>query len=53
MKKKFFIVFTIFNFFLFISKLLTAAPLCSTPEEIKLTNETPEQTDTNNANKNN
>ena len=53
MKKKFFIVFTIFNFFLFISKLLTAAPLCFIPEEIKLTNETPEQTDTNNANKNN
>ena len=53
MKKKFFIVFTIFNFFLFVSKLLTAAPLCSIPEEIKLTNETPEQTDTNNANKNN
>ena len=53
MKKKFFIVFTIFNFFFFVSKLLTAAPLCSKSEEIKLTNETPEQTDTNNANKNN
>ena len=53
MKKNFFIIFTIFNFFLFVSKLLIAAPLCTIPEEIKLTNEAPEQTDTNNANKNN